>query len=280
MIKSRYTWRTFATELALLAAAFLVSIPFVVMTSLSLKTQSEAYLNPLAPPDQLQWANYGQAWNSAAAGLTLGRSMFNSVVITVGAVVCVVVLGSLAAYALARWESKVSTVLYFGFVLALVLPPQLALIPVYRVLHSLGIATTHGGMILLWTAQMLPLTVFLYVGFIRALPKDYEQAAQVDGARFVRRWLTVVFPLLNPVTGTVAVLVTVLVWNDLFTPLAFLSGTTNATVTVAVFSLANQMVAQWNIVTAAVAISLIPVLFIFVVAQRQLIRGFSGGIRG
>ena len=102
----------------------------------------------------------------------------------------------------------------------------------------------------------MPLTVFLYTGFIRALPREYEEAAQVDGAGLFRTYFRVVFPLLRPVTGTVAVLAGLIIWNDFFLPLIFLSGTTNATLPVAVYSFVGEYASQWNLIFAAVIVSL------------------------
>jgi raffinose/stachyose/melibiose transport system permease protein len=135
-------------------------------------------------------------------------------------------------------------------------------------------------MVILWTGLLMPLTVFLYTGFIRTLPREYEEAAQVDGARFFRTYVRVIFPLLAPVTGTVAILDGLFIWNDFFVPLIFLSGSRNETVTVAIYSFVGEYSTDWNKIFAAVALSIAPVLAFYVFAQRQLLKGFSGGIRG
>jgi raffinose/stachyose/melibiose transport system permease protein len=135
-------------------------------------------------------------------------------------------------------------------------------------------------MIILYTGLLMPLTVFLYVGFIRVMPKDYEESAQVDGASLSRTFFRIVLPLLRPITGTVAVLTSLFIWNDFFNPLIFLSGSNRATLPIAIYSFVNEYSSNWGLIFAAVVIALLPVLAFFLVAQRQLIRGFSGGIRG
>jgi raffinose/stachyose/melibiose transport system permease protein len=125
----------------------------------------------------------------------------------------------------------------------------------------------------------MPLTVFLYTGFIRAMPREYEEAAQVDGAGAGRTYLRVVFPLLLPVTGTVAIICGLIVWNDFFTPLIFLGGSKNGTLPLAVYSFVGEFASQWNLIFAAVIISLIPIMAFFLIAQKQMIRGFTGGIK-
>jgi len=125
----------------------------------------------------------------------------------------------------------------------------------------------------------MPLAVFLYTGFIRALPRDYEEAAYMDGASRLRTFIRVVFPLLLPVTATVAVLASVIVWNDFFGQLIFLGGSSRETLPVIVYSFVGQYSSQWNLIFAAVVVTLAPVLAFYVFAQRQLVRGFSGGIK-
>jgi raffinose/stachyose/melibiose transport system permease protein len=125
----------------------------------------------------------------------------------------------------------------------------------------------------------MPLTVFLYTGFVRQLPRDYEEAAYIDGASRLRTFLLVVFPLLRPVTATVAVLASVIVWNDFFVQLVFLAGSPRQTLPVMIYSFVGQFTSEWNLIFAAIVVTITPVLAFYLFAQRQLIRGFSGGIK-
>jgi raffinose/stachyose/melibiose transport system permease protein len=135
-------------------------------------------------------------------------------------------------------------------------------------------------MILLYTGLLMPFSVFLYTGFIRALPRDYEEAASVDGAGHARIFGQVVFPLLRPITATVAILTGLIVWNDFFTQLVFVGGSANETLPVAVYSAVGAYATQWSVVFAAVVIAVIPVLIAYFFSQRHLIRGFTGGTKG
>jgi len=122
--------------------------------------------------------------------------------------------------------------------------------------------------------------VFLYTGFIRGLPRDYEEAAQVDGAGHLRTYLRVVFPLLRPITGTVAVLTALFTWNDFFLSLIFLGGTHNQPITVAIYGFVGENISQWNLIFATVGIAIAPMALAYMFVQKQLIRGFVSGIRG
>ena len=138
----------------------------------------------------------------------------------------------------------------------------------------------RSGMIVLNIGLLMPLTVFLYTGFIRALPRDYEEAARVDGAGILQAYARVVFPLLRPITGTVAVLTGIIVWNEFFVALVFLVGSRIQTLPVALYSYAADNGEPWNLIFAGVAISIAPVVAFYLFAQRQLIRGYAGGIKG
>lgn len=273
-----YTRRSFARELLLIGLAIAFFVPAYVMATLSLKSTQETFLEPLAFPTSPDVGNYPDVWRSAPPDGMWG-AMTTSVVITVASVFCIIVLGSLCAYALARRPSRLSTTLYVLFVLGIILPLQLAIIPLYVVMRELHLVGTVQGMVILYTGLMMPFSVFLYTGFIRALPKDYEEAAQVDGAGLIRTWFHVVFPLLAPVTGTVAMLAGLIIWNDFFVPLIFLYGSGSATLPIAVYSFVGENATEWNLIMAGVAISILPVILFFLFAQRQLIRGFSGGTR-
>ncbi|MCS7006805.1 MAG: carbohydrate ABC transporter permease [Thermoleophilia bacterium] len=271
----RYTWRTFSRELSLLVIAAVWWIPFYFLVTIALKPDLEALASPLSFPQSVELGNFGTAWSQGS----LGRALVNSIVLTGGTVVILVALGSLCAYTIARRAGAMSTALYLLFVLGIILPFQLGLVPTYAALRELGLVGTYAGLILFYAGIWMPFSVFLYTGFARALPREYEEAAQVDGASQLRIFRKVVFPLLRPVTGTVAIFTGLIIWNDFFLALIFLSGTDNTPLPVAVYSFVAEFASRWNLVFAAVIVALLPVLAFFVVAQRHLIRGFTGGIK-
>jgi raffinose/stachyose/melibiose transport system permease protein len=278
---ARYTWASFSRELLLLLAGVAFSVPLYLLVTISLKTTSDAYVDPLAFPADPNWGSYSEAaTGGVSGGVGVGRALLNSAVITVGSVLSLIAVGSIAAYTIARRRSRLGTALYLCFVIGIIVPYQIGLVPLFVAMRNLEMTNSYLGMIVLYTGLLMPLTVFLYTGFVRSLPRDYEEAAQVDGASRSRTFLRVVLPLLLPVTGTVAVLTGLIVWNDFFVQLIFLSGSERVTLPVAVYSLAGANVAQWNVIFAAVAISIAPVLAFFIFAQRTMVRGFTGGIRG
>jgi raffinose/stachyose/melibiose transport system permease protein len=278
-MRVRYTWRTFSRELLFLLLAAVFCIPFYLLFSIALKPNAELFTSPLSFPTNPDFGNFSEAWKGQA-GSGLGRAMLNSIIITVCTVAILIFLGSLCAYALARRPGRLSNTLYFMFVLGIIIPFQLGIVPLYVLFRKIDLVGSYLGLITLWVGVSLPVTVFLYTGFIRTLPRDYEEAAQVDGAGVLRTYLRVVFPLLRPVTGTVAILTGLFVWNDFFISLIFVSGTDRVTLPVAVYAFVGEYFTQYNLVFAAVTIALLPMMIFFVFAQRQLIRGFTSGVRG
>jgi raffinose/stachyose/melibiose transport system permease protein len=278
MLGHRYSGRTLLRELVLVALAAVWWLPFYLLFVNSVKSPDATAASPLGVPSDPDFGVYSTAWQGSGSG-TLGHSLVSSIIITAGSVVAMIAIGSVASYVIARRGGRLGSVLYILFVAAIMLPVQLAVIPLYAAFRHLDLVGNYLGMIILWTGLLMPLSVFLYTGFIRQLPRDYEEAARVDGATQLRTFWRVVFPLLRPVTGTVAILTGVIVWNDFFLPLVFLGGTSRVTLPVAVYSFVGTYQTQWNLIFAAVTVSVVPILAFYLVAQRQLIKGFSGGIK-
>lgn len=274
-MKDRYSVKTFGLELLVLILAVLFCLPLYFVVSTSMKPREEIFTSALLFPSDPAWSNFSEVWKSG-----LGTAFISSAVITLGSVACLVMLGSLCAYVLARRPSRLSNALYILFVLGLIIPFQLSIIPLYVSFRALGLAGNYLGMIILWVGVFMPLTVMLYTGFVRQLPRDYEEAARIDGAGTLRIFLRVVFPLLRPITGTVAIITGLFIWNDFFASLIFVGGSDAQTLPVAIYSFVGQYVSRWNLVFAAVLVAILPLVIFFIVAQKQMIRGFAGGMKG
>ncbi|WP_021593777.1 MULTISPECIES: carbohydrate ABC transporter permease [Actinomadura] len=272
----RYGLRTFGLELVMIAAAVAFLFPVYALVTLSLKDERQVAESPLAPPGSPALDNYSAAWTRAE----LGPALMNSTVITVASLVALIALGSFAAYFLSRRASRLGYGLYVLFLLGIVLPFQLGMIPLFKLVDGAGLLGTYQGMIIFYTGIQLPFTIFLYTGFIRALPGDYAHAALIDGAGHVRAFTRVVFPLLRPVTGTVLILNAVFIWNDFFTPLLYLGGSTRETVPVRIFAFVGQYVSDNGLVFAGLVLASLPILAVFLVLQRYVIKGFASGLKG
>ncbi|MFI0353062.1 carbohydrate ABC transporter permease [Actinomadura sp. 9N407] len=275
-MRIRYGFRTFLLELVMIAAALAFLFPVYALITLSLKDKQQIASAPLAPPTSPSFGNFADAWQRAS----LGSALLNSTVITAVSLIALIAVGSFAAYFLARCASRLGFGLYVLFLLGIVLPFQLGMIPLFKMVDAAGLLGSYQGMIIFYTGIQLPFTIFLYTGFIRALPADYANAAMIDGAGHLQAFTKVVFPLLRPITGTVLILNAVFIWNDFFTPLLYLGGSARETVPVRVFAFVGQYVSDYGLVFAGLVLAALPILVIFLVLQRYVIKGFASGLKG
>jgi raffinose/stachyose/melibiose transport system permease protein len=272
---TRYTGRTLALEILLILAALAFVSPLYVMVNVATKSTSNT-TDPITPSFPPTFDNFALAWRDAH----LGNALVNTTVVTGLSIAIVVVASSLAGYAIARATSQFSRVAFFTFLIGLLLPFQLALIPLYRAMLALGLLGTLWSLVLYYSGVLLPFSIFLYTSFIRALPRDYEEAAEVDGAGSVRTFFSIVFPMVRAVTGTVIILNAVNVWNDFFTPRLYLSGSGVETVTVSLYSYVGQYSTQWPLIFGGLIIASLPILIMFFILQKKVIQGFAGGLKG
>ncbi|HEX6355695.1 carbohydrate ABC transporter permease [Actinophytocola sp.] len=272
---NRYRLRTFWLELVMIAAGLVVAFPVYVLVNLAVRQPSDTS-SPLAPTTSPTFDNFSQAWEQGA----LGGALANSVLVTAGSVVIVLAASALAAFPLARITARWSRWTFLLIMLGLILPFQLAALPLYQTMRDLGLLGTPWALILFYSGLQVPFTTFLYVGFLRALPRDFEDAALIDGCTPLQGFRHVVLPMLKPVTVTALVLNAVAVWNDFFTPLLYLSGSGQQTMPVAIAGFVGQYVSDWNLIFAALVISIVPILVVYFALQRSIINGFAGGLKG
>ncbi len=277
----RYTRRTLVLEIVTIIAALLLLSPFWILVVGAFKTGDQILTTPaFAPPTAPTFDNFAQLLSpEGASSGNIFLGLLSSAIITTGSIIGLIVLGSLAAYVLTRSTRRWSTRAYYLFMIAIVLPTQLGTLPLYIGARDLGLLGTPYGMILIYTGQLLPLAVFLYGGFFRRLPIEYEEAATIDGASRLQVFARVVFPLMSPATGTVAILAGLIVWNDFFTALIFLNGSGWSTLPVVMYNYVGSLVSQWNLIFAVVIISMVPILAFYVFAQKRFIQGYAGGLK-
>lgn len=272
---NRYTKRTLALELVMIAVGVVFAFPVYVLVNLALRDPAEI-ASPIRPTTSPTLANFADAWQQGG----LGGALINSVVVTAVSVLIILAVSSLAAYPLARSTARWSRGTFLLIMLGLILPFQLASLPLYQTVRDLGLLGSVWALVLFYSGLQVPFTTFLYVGFLRALPRDFEDAALIDGCTSIEAFRYIVFPMLKPITVTALVLNAVSVWNDFFTPLLYLSGSDNQTMPVAIAGFFGQYVSQWNLVFAALVISIVPVLAVYLALQRSIINGFAGGLKG
>ncbi|MEY4425447.1 MAG: hypothetical protein RJB56_1074 [Actinomycetota bacterium] len=276
---NRYTKLTLLREIIVWIAAIILLSPLYFLVNIALKSRTEGVETPAyMPAMKPTFENFAYVLGSETSS-TLYLGLFNSMVIVVIGVFGLIIFGSVAAYVLVRRTSKFSKVTFYMILVGIVVPAQLGLVPIYIGAQTLGLLGSPAGMGVIYIAMLMPLSVFLYAGFARALPTEYEEAANIDGASKLRTYIQVVFPLLAPATGTVATMAGIIIWNDFFTPLIFLGGSENPTLPVVIFSYVGEFNIEWNNIFSVLIIAMIPITIVYLIFQKKFIQGFSGGIK-
>nr|WP_244504189.1 carbohydrate ABC transporter permease [Salibacterium halotolerans] len=248
-------------------------VPFYILITTSFKSSSN-FSSMWKLPSSFQFDNFITAWNQAS----LGTALFNSAFITFFSAVLLIVCGSLAAYPLARKNTKLNKFMYFLFVGVMVIPPLSVLVPLYQMVVDAGLLNTRLIAVLNNTAAFLSMTIFLYTGFIRStVPKELEEAARIDGAGTLTIFFRVVFPLLKPITATVLIICCVYIWNDFQFALFFLQDENVQTLPVAINSFFGANSTNLHLVAAASIVALLPMTILFLVLQRYFIEGLAQG---
>ena len=266
----------------LFTLAALFAIPLYLLVAISLKSPSETSANPFAPPLSPDFGNYVEAWQHSAGSGTasFGASLLNSASITATSVVLLVLVGSLAGYYLGRRTSRFSRRVYLIFLAGITLPVQLAIIPLYTFFDSIGVLGNPVAVIAFYVGVLTPFSVFLFTGFVRSIPREFDEAAQLDGCSWLQTFFRVILPLLGPVVSTVAILTSIAVWNDFFSQLVFLLGSGNETLPLTVFTFSGQYTSQYNLLTAGLVIAAIPIVLFYLALQKRIVNGFSTGVKG
>ncbi|MEV0950912.1 carbohydrate ABC transporter permease [Promicromonospora sp. NPDC050249] len=266
-------WRRVQPVAALLAVVLLIGMPLWIVVVTAGKSQGEA-LNPdLSLPTTWQYAeNFAAVWEDGR----VPAAFFGSLLVMVPAVVGVLALGSLASWVLARRSSRLMAVLYALAISGIVLPP--AVVTVVLLLRQLGLAGTAIGMIGVYMGMYLSTVIFFVTGFIRTIPVELEEAARVDGAGPLRVFGRIILPLLAPVLSTATILICLYVWNDVFYAFFVVGGRLD-TLPLNLFQVASAglYLENWHLIFAYVVLMSLPLLAVFVVAQRKIISGITSG---
>lgn len=265
--------RTYIANTLVVALVIVMLLPLLYMITMSFRTATEIAQAPLALPESLAWENYARAFG----GMNYIRAVINSIGITISVTVLTALLGSMAAFPLARNTSRFARGIILLVALGLATPNFVTITPIYVIFRDLGLLDSYLGIILAFTALNLPLAVFFYVGFIGAIPKDLMEAAKLDNCTDWQIFWYVVRPLLGPATATLSLFVMLMVWNDFTYPLLLLTDKDKFTVTISVYRFVGNQNIQPDMLFPAAVLGSLPLLALFVVFQRRIVSGVTAG---
>jgi len=266
-------------HIALAVWAIVVIAPLVWTVLASFKSNTEIFIgSPFALPKSFGFDAFGRAWSKAH----VGRYFLNSVWVVACSTAGTMLLGSMAAYVLARFKFVGNRIIYFMFVTGLAFPVFLALVPLYLVMYNLGLLNTFTGLILVYIAYSLPFTVFFLTAFFKTLPNSVAEAATIDGASHTRTFFSVMVPMAKPGLVSITIFNIIGQWNQYILPVTLMQGDGGdskylLTQGIARISVAAGYEADWGALFAALTLSILPMIIVYAIFQRQIQSGLTAG---
>ncbi len=264
-----------AVHLALLAYTALAVGPILLIMVNAFKPRRAIFGAPLTLPGPGRFSLVG--FNKVLAQSDFGLYVGNSLVVTLVSLALVLLLGAMAAWALAEYRFPGNPLLALYLAVGIMVPIRLGTVSILRLVVGMGLINTLTALVLVYTAMGLPLAIAILSEFVQQIPRDLREAARCDGVSEYRIFWSLILPLLRPAVATVAVFTMVPVWNDLWFPLILASGEGKQTITLGVQQFVGQYVTDWNAVLASLTLAIAPALVLYVLFSRQLIRGLTAG---
>lgn len=251
--------------------------PIFLMIITALKNNLEIMTNPSGLPRQYIWDGFISLFRKES----FGQYFLNSLFVTVVSCLILLVVSLMLAYILARYAGKVSNFLYYFFLIGMMLPLRLGLLSLNDLLYNLGLIDSLWGLVLIYVAMNIPYSMFLLSGYIRMIPASLEEQAFVDGASTWTILWKIVVPLIKPSIATTLIYNLVPIWNDAFFPLVFISTKQKRTLMQAVMLFFGQYSTNWNLVFSALTLAAVPVIIVYIICSKYLIRGMmAGAVKG
>jgi raffinose/stachyose/melibiose transport system permease protein len=260
--------------MSVIAAIWLVPVFFVIFTAV--KSEGELARSPIALPRQILWSNFVQAWTEGR----LGTYMRNSSFICLVKVPAGLVLNSLAAFALARLRVRFGTGIFVYFLVGMMLPAQMGLIPIVVTLKSIRLMNTLWGLILVYIAYGSSFGIFMLRGFMRTLPRELDEAAVIDGCGPMALYWRVTLPLVKPAMASLVILDFLWTWNEFVFSQILVPVQNLRTVTTGILQFQGEFMYRYTLMNAGMLITIVPVFVVFLFFQKYFVRGLVGSVKG
>ncbi|WP_230100527.1 carbohydrate ABC transporter permease [Microbacterium sp. Bi98] len=255
----------------------IVASPVMYALLNSFRSYSEITIDPMGLPTQFTIDNYVQLFQQT----DYGEALLNTLIITVVTVILLVAIVPMAAYGIERVGGRTSRFVYILFIAGLMIPFQVRMIPLVKGFDDVGLYSTLTSVILVHLGGSASFGILLYCSFIKGIPIEVEEAANMDGAGRLRTFWSIVFPMLLPVTSAFVIIQALGLWNDFFIPLVFLDSSSAGTINVAINRMVGLLTSQWQLIYTGAILAIIPAVAIFAAFQRYFIKGMSiGAVKG
>lgn len=253
--------------------ALLIIIPVSMVIITTLKTSDYFYLNPTGLPDSVTFQNF----INIVKENNLTTHFVNSLIVTISTIFLCLLFASLVSYVIMRVNGWKSLAIYGLFILGMMLPAQVNMIPLYGVVDSLGLLNSLSGLILVSTTSFMPIAVFIIAGFMKTIPKSMIEASAMDGASELQIYWRVALPLSAPAMATAAIFIGVMVWNDLLYPLLFVVSPDKKTLPLSLLGFQGEYFTDYPMIFSGVLIASIPMIILYIFLQRYFIEGMTAG---
>ena len=267
--------RSIAAHAVLIAYTLIALFPVWVILINSVKSRRAIFGSPLALPTPESWDLVG--YTTVMENGDFFGYFQNSLVVTVASLVFVLLFGAMAAFALSEYRFRGNLLMGLYLALGIMIPIRLGTVAILQMMVAGGLVNTLTALILVYTAQGLPLAVFILSEFMRNVSDDLKNAGRMDGLSEYAIFFRLVLPLVRPAMATVAVFTMIPIWNDLWFPLILAPSEETKTITLGSQAFIGQFVTNWNAVLAALSLAIVPVLVLYLIFSRQLIRGITAG---
>ena len=269
--------KTWILSIAALAVGIVFVSPLYLVFVNSVKTVREIYLSPLGLPVEISWNNFGRVMEK----INFGQALKNSLLFVVFGVAGLLVICSMAAYRLARHRTRVNKFVYLLLVSSILVPFQTVMIPLIKIIASIGLYNTRIGVLLAYYGYGIPFAVFLFYGFLSSIPREIEEAALIDGGSLFQVYRCIILPLLKPICVTVAVLDVLWIYNDFLLPFVLISDNELRTMPLVMYTFFTAYERPWDLAMASLTMVLTPAIIMFVILQKQITGGIvSGAVKG
>lgn len=237
------------------------------------KSNEQFFNAPFALPELWQMANFSTAWTTSK----MGRAFMNSTAVSLAALAFTLLLSSLTSYVIARFSFKLKGIVLLFFVVGMLIPIHSTLVPLFLLLKNLSILNTHLSLILPYIAFALPTAIFILTAYLKEVPKEIEEAAYIDGASLWGVFFKIMLPVSLPALSTVSILSFLHSWNDFSFALVFITKSTLKTLPLAVSNFADGFQTDYSLTLAAMTLSVIPTIIIYLLFQEQVMKGMTAG---
>ncbi|MDP2740094.1 MAG: carbohydrate ABC transporter permease [Pseudorhodobacter sp.] len=268
-------YRSIAAHAVLIGYTLIALFPVFVVVINSFTSRRAIFADPLARPTPSTFDLIG--YTTVLKQGDFFHYFQNSMVVTVSSLFFVLLFGAMAAFALSEYRFRGNTLMGLYLALGIMIPIRLGPVAILQLMVATGLVNTLLALILVYTAQGLPLAVFILAEFMKQVSDDLKNAGRIDGLSEYRIFFALVLPLVRPAMATVAVFTMIPIWNDLWFPLILAPAEATKTITLGSQVFIGQFVTNWNAVLAALSLAILPVLVLYLIFSRQLIRGITAG---